>query len=156
VALEADPEAVEACYLELRSAKETRVLPLVMDLMNPSPNQGWAGEERASLEARGPTDLILALALIHHLCIGNNVPFDHLARFLGRLTRWLILEFVPHGDSQVDRMLRIRNLTFDHYNRENFEAAFMAEFECRRSDPIPGTKRTLYLFERRTPAVGES
>ncbi len=84
VAFDLDRGAVEGHYQSLAGTAGP-VLPLVSDLTNPSPGLGWAGEERKSLAGRGPVDLILAVALVHHLAIGNNVPLPHIARFFARL-----------------------------------------------------------------------
>ena len=91
-----------------RPANDRYLLPLMLDLGNPSPALGWASEERASLEQRGPADVVLALALVHHLAIGNNVPLPNVAEFFARLGRHLVIEFVPKSDSQVQRMLSSR------------------------------------------------
>ena len=69
----------------MRSENEAAILPLLLDLANPSPAQGWAQPERLSLEQRGPADAVMALALVHHLAIGRNLPLDRIAAFLSRL-----------------------------------------------------------------------
>ena len=80
LAFDIDPAAVEKSYQDLRQRKETRLLPLVMDLTNPSPAIGWQNAERDALSARGPADMVFALALVHHLAISNNVPLPHGSR----------------------------------------------------------------------------
>ncbi len=144
-----DPAAVETNYHLCRRDDVQNVLPLVGDLTNPSSDLGWAGEERQSLAARGPADAVLALALVHHLAIANNTPLPHVADYLARLGRRLIIEFVPKEDSQVQRMLASREDVFDRYDRHGFEQAFRTRFEIERSETIPGTHRTLYLMRRR-------
>ncbi|MEZ4652217.1 MAG: class I SAM-dependent methyltransferase [Candidatus Eisenbacteria bacterium] len=94
VAWDFDPGAVELCYREIVREKEQNLLPLQCDLTNPSAAIGWANEERLSMAERGPADAAMALALIHHLAIGNNVPLPQVAAFFARLTRHLITEFV--------------------------------------------------------------
>ena len=94
-----DPAAVEKNYQETRQKKETNLLPLVLDLTNPSPAIGWMNAERASFIDRGPVDAVMALALVHHLAISNNVPLPDLADFFASLGRWLIVEFIPKEDS---------------------------------------------------------
>ena len=89
-----------------------------MDLTNPSPGLGWESEERDSLLERGPCDAALALALVHHLAIGNNLPLPMVARFLARVCRTLIIEFVPKSDSQVQRLLASREDIFPDYTRQ--------------------------------------
>jgi len=95
VACDIDPVAVEKNYLQARESKDDNLLPLLIDLANPSPALGWDHEERASLADRGPADAVVALALIHHLAIGNNVPLERIAAFLARLGSHLIIEWVP-------------------------------------------------------------
>ena len=80
----------------MKQAKETHLLPLVVDLTNPSPAIGWQNAERGALADRGPAGLVLALALVHHLAIANNVPLPDLAAFFARVSRRLVIEFVPN------------------------------------------------------------
>ncbi|MBN2800309.1 MAG: class I SAM-dependent methyltransferase [Deltaproteobacteria bacterium] len=150
IAFDIDEGAVEQHYLALRGASEQGSLtPLRLDLRNPSPGLGWAHEERASLQGRGPADAVMALALIHHLAISNNTPLDHIARYLSRLGRHLILEMVPKEDSQVQRLLASRSDIFPDYTIDGFELAFSRHFEIVRREPIPDTRRYLYLLRAR-------
>jgi len=153
IAFDADPAAVEKNYLQCREAGEANLLPLVLDLTNPSPAIGWANEERMSLSARGPADLVLALALAHHLAIGNNVPFASIARFLASVCEALIIEFVPKSDSQVQRMLASREDVFADYGVEAFERGFGAHFAIASCQPIAASTRVLYLMRRRERAA---
>lgn len=147
VAWDMDPAAVEKNYLKRRN--DCFMLPLVQDLTNPSPSIGWSLRERESLIERGPTDALMALALVHHLAIGNNVPLRDIAAFLSRIGEWLLIEFIPKEDSQVQRLLATREDVFPEYTLEHFESAFGRQFEVIRKEPIPGTARTLYLMRRR-------
>jgi hypothetical protein len=149
VAADIDPAAVEKNWRACRKGQEPHLLPLVMDLTNPSPGLGWSHSERDSLLDRGPADTVLALALIHHLAISNNVPLDRLARFFARAGRWLIMEFVPKSDSQVQRLLATREDVFPDYHLEGFEAAFGQVFSVEQKQQIPGTERTLFLLQRK-------
>lgn len=147
VAFDGDPLVVEACYRRCVKDGERRLLPLTLDLANPSPALGWAHAERDALLDRGPADLVMALALIHHLAIGNNVPLPDIAAFLRRCGRRLIIEFVPREDSQVQRLLTGREDIFTSYTREGFEAAFAQYFTIRRVEPVRDSLRLLYLME---------
>lgn len=100
VSFDIDPACIEKNYLRVRSEKETNVLPLLMDPTNPSPGAGWESLERMTVSERGPADGVLALALIHYLAIGNNLPFPLTARFFARAGRHLLIEFVPKSDSR--------------------------------------------------------
>ena len=144
-----DPAAVEQDYLAVKANGEQHILPLVIDLTNPSPALGWAHHERESLLERGPVDLVMALALIHHLAISNNVPLPSIAQFFASAARWAIVEFVPKSDSQVKRLLATRKDIFDKYTEEGFEEAFAGYFTIAEKTPIPGSERTLYLFKRK-------
>ncbi len=146
VSFDIDPAAVERNYRRVRAEGERGILPLRMDLTNPSPALGWAHRERLSLEQRGPADALLALALVHHLAIGHNLPLERIAADLARLGRTLVIEFVPKSDSQVQRMLRSRPDIFPRYTREGFEAAFRSSFRIEDARPVAGSERLLYLM----------
>jgi len=152
LAFDVDPVAVERAFADASARRDERLLPLRMDLTNPSPALGWAHHERASLVERGPADLGLALALVHHLAIGNNVPLDDLANAFAELVQTLLIEFVPKHDSQVVRLLATRADVFPDYDRDHFEAAFARRFVLRESWSIPGSERRLYLMEQRAPS----
>lgn len=150
VAFDVDPACVEANRREVVRRGETRLLPLWLDLTNPSPGLGWAGAERMSLAERGPADLVMALALVHHLAIGNNVPLGDVAAYLSRLGRRLIIEFVPKSDPQVGRLLVVREDVFDTYTQADFETSFSRHFEIERSDSLQDGGRRLYMMKRRS------
>jgi hypothetical protein len=151
VAFEQDIAAVELHYREVAKGREPRVLPLVQDLTNPSPAVGWALAERSSLVERGPADAVLALALIHHLAIGNNVPLIRLAEFFHGLSRWLVIEFVPKDDPKVQRLLASREDIFGSYDEAGFEAAFATRFEIERREALRDSQRVLYLMRALSP-----
>ncbi len=151
VAFDIDPAAVELNYLDCRKRDEKSMLPLLSDLTNPSPAIGWQNRERQSLIERGPCDTAMALAIIHHLAIGNNLPFDRVVDFLAGVCRSLVIEFVPKSDSQVQRLLATREDIFPGYTREEFEQAFAARFAILASSPVKDSERTIYLMELRQP-----
>ena len=149
VSFDIDPAAVETNYLQNREAERSDLLPLVLDLTNPSPGIGWANQERMSLIERGPADTAMALALIHHLAISNNLPFSKIADFLSKICHTLIIEFVPKSDSQVQRLLSSREDIFTEYDQAIFEAEFGKIFSIEHREPIRETERILYLMELR-------
>ncbi len=149
IAFDIDPLAVEQGWQEVKARKESHLLPLVLDLTNPSPSLGWANQERSSFLQRGPADCVMALALIHHLAISNNVPLNTLAEFFAQAGKWLIIEFVPKEDSQVQRLLATREDIFPDYTLEGFENAFSDVYRVRAKEPIAGSKRWLFLLERK-------
>jgi hypothetical protein len=154
LAIDGDPAAVERAVLAGQQAGERSILPLVMDLTNPTGSMGWAHEERSSLAERGPADLVLALGLIHHLTIANHGPFAMTAAYLARLARTLVIEFVPRSDSQVETMLSRMPAAFStEYTAGAFEVAFRDRFDIIESEPIAGSERRLYRMRRRAGAT---
>ncbi|MDO5565763.1 MAG: SAM-dependent methyltransferase, partial [Planctomycetia bacterium] len=119
-----DPVAVQTNYSITREKKEKNIYPLVIDLCNPSPGIGWHNTERKSFLDRAHCDLAAGLALIHHLCIGNNLPLEYVAKLFADLAPTAIVEFVPKGDSQVDRLLSSREDIFPDYTLASCLAAF--------------------------------
>jgi ribosomal protein L11 methylase PrmA len=146
IAFDIDPAAVEINYQNCVAIGETHLLPLLMDLTNPSPALGWQHRERMSLVERGPAHLVMGLALIHHLAISNNVPLADLASFFGALTEWMILEWVPKEDPQVQRLLATRADIFPQYDQKGFERAFTPHFDIVDSSLIETSTRVLYLM----------
>jgi hypothetical protein len=149
IAFDIDPGAVEQNYRQCVAEKDTCMVPLLSDLTNPSPAIGWQNQERQSLLQRGPAEAVLALALVHHLAISNNVPLDRVAEFFAQAGRWLIIEFVPKSDSQVKKLLASREDIFPEYTREGFEAAFSRYFQLQAAESIAESDRVLYLMERK-------
>lgn len=149
IAWDFDPAAVEKGYRHFRDTKATRILPLILDLTNPSANLGWANGERDSLNARGPADIVMALALIHHLAIANNLPLTLIAKFFADCGSYLIVEFVDKPDSQVQRMLASRDDIFEQYHPVGFESAFALFFDTVVKTAIKETHRTIYLMRKR-------
>ncbi|MEW6111140.1 MAG: SAM-dependent methyltransferase [Thermodesulfobacteriota bacterium] len=149
VAFDIDPAAVELNYQECVKKAEKNILPLLLDLTNPSPDLGWANAERKALFRREHPDLIMALALVHHLAIANNVPLTSIAELLRGLCTFLIIEFVPKSDSQVQRMLTTREDIFPNYTQEGFESAFSEYFTIMESGRVALSERTIYLMRTR-------
>jgi hypothetical protein len=148
VSFDIDPVAVELNYRQMTERKDGNLLPLLLDLTNPSPGIGWENRERMSLEERGPADTVLALALVHHLAISNNLPLDRVADFLARTCNNLIIEFVPKSDSQVQRLLSTREDIFPDYTPPGFENAFSKYFKILKSAQIHESERILYSMEQ--------
>jgi hypothetical protein len=149
VSFDIDPAAVEKNYLACVKRGEKLVLPLFLDLTNPSPSIGWDNEERMSFIKRGPVDMVFALALIHHLAISNNLPFGRIAQFFSEICSSLVIEFVPKHDSQVQKLLRTREDIFSDYSREMFEIEFSKLFSIQDSEQIKNSERIVYLMIRK-------
>jgi hypothetical protein len=149
VAWDSDAGSVEAHWLRVRGTVSSPILPLIGDLANPSPSIGWGLEERASFLDRANADALLALALVHHLAIGNNVPLPAVADLFARIAPNAIVEFVPKEDPMTRRLLAARRDIFEGYTLEGFRAAFGERFEIVRETAITDSPRTLFLLRRR-------
>ncbi|MDO8931698.1 MAG: hypothetical protein Q7U97_04830 [Rhodocyclaceae bacterium] len=150
ISFDVDPACVEKNYLECVKNRETNILPLLLDLVNPSPGIGWKHTERMSFIERGPADTVVALALIHHLAISNNLPIYKIADFFNDICNSLIIEFVPKNDSQVKRLLSSRKDIFSDYTQEHFESQFAKYFNIQASVQIKNTERTLYQMKKKS------
>lgn len=148
ISADLDHMAVEANYLKAKADGERNIHPLLVNLTAPPPAIGWANQERMSLAQRGPADAILALALVHHLAIGNNVPLPQIAHYFSTLARHVIIEFVAKTDSQVRELLASREDIFAGYNQQDFEKAFETFFTPVDKRAIEDSERTLYLYRR--------
>jgi ribosomal protein L11 methylase PrmA len=149
IAFDIDPVAVEKHYRYIKEHNITNILPLIMDLTNPSPSIGWNNGERMSIRQRQLPGAILALALVHHLAISNNLPFPMIAGFLGELCHDLVIEFVPKSDSQVKKLLESRKDVFPRYDQENFEKEFSVFFNIIAREKISESERVLYWMKRK-------
>jgi len=116
-------------------------------MTNPSSGIGWSHTERDSLQSRGPFDLVMALALIHHLAISNNVPFSMIAKYFSKLGKNLILEFVPKTDSQVKKLLSSREDIFNDYSEVFFEKEFSKFFTILQKVCINESNRVIFLMQ---------
>lgn len=149
-AFDIDHLAIEKNYLTAKENGEENIFPLIFDISNPSPALGFNNEERKTLTQRAQNvDLILALALIHHLRITYSIPFSYIAKYFAEISKYLIIEFVDKKDSKIQTMLLNREDIFDDYTKENFEKEFGEFYQILEIKPIDGTKRTLYLMERK-------
>lgn len=149
LSIDGDPSAVEAHYQKLQKSDSRNILPLIMDLTQPSPATGWENKEHFSLAQRGPADLVMMLAVIHHLAISQNVPLERIASWVSDLSRYALIEFVPKEDPKVQELLSHRKDIFLGYTQAGFEKAFAADFKIAAQKSCTGSHRTLYLFEKR-------
>ena len=148
VSIDIDNNAVNRNYINSRE-KDEKILPLVFDFTNSTPAIGFACLERDSFTDRANFKVVMALALIHHIAISNNVPLSKIAEWFSNLGEFLIIEFVPKCDSQVELLLKTRNDIFDNYNEEKFEEAFNECFKIVEKKKVKDSERTMYLMERK-------
>jgi hypothetical protein len=146
IALDGDDVVVDTLYRKLREDGVTNIQPMVMDLTDPSPARGWRGVERRSFEERSRPDLVLALALVHHLAIASNVPLDDVVGWFRSLDATVVVEFAHREDPMVKRLLANKQAgLFDDYGVERFDALLADRFTVERRLVLPGDTRTLYL-----------
>lgn len=147
ISFDIDTNAVSQNYKTIKLNKEKNILPLILDCTNPSPDLGFALEERLGITKRGNRKCVMALAFIHHMAISNNVSFDMIASWFSKLGEYLIIEFVPKSDSQVQKLLKTRKDIFNHYNEKDFEEIFKNYYEIIEKNKIDDSKRILYLMK---------
>jgi hypothetical protein len=146
VAVDGDHLVVDHLYRQLRAEGERRILPLVLDLADPSPAMGWRSLERPSFVERVRPDLVLCLAVIHHLALTNTVPFDEIVAFLHDFGATLVVEMPHRDDPMAARLLgRKRTGVFDHYDQPQWEEALRRRFTVLEQTTLPSGTRTLYL-----------
>lgn len=149
VAADSDAVCINRLYRQCLATGEKNIHPLIADLGNPSPASGVNHEERMALLNRLPADLVTALALVHHLAIGKNMPWEKIAVLFSRVCKkYLVIEYVPREDGKVNEMLAGRKDVFDEYGQAFFESAFQAYFHTERKVDIGNSGRVLYLMSR--------
>lgn len=148
LAFDIDPAAAEQNYRTLAKEGRRDILPLVLDLANPSPGIGWAGRERRPLLDRAGADVTLSLALVHHLAISRNVPLEMFFDLLAAMAPAAIVEFVPKDDPMVRRLLSVRRDVFPTYTLDGFRQAARTRFSIASESPIEDSGRTLFLLRR--------
>ena len=149
IAVDADTACINRLYETAKKNKLTRLLPLTIDITNPTPAIGWGNQERTAFLSRTRTDLCLALALIHHLAIGRNIGFDQMAELFSTIAPWLIIEFIPKSDPKIRLLLENRADIFDDYNEESFSHAFEKQFAIVKRQALTHTGRIMFLMQRK-------
>jgi len=145
VVMDGDDVAVERLYLDLKREGGENILPLCIDLANPSPALGWRGLERKTLPERGRPDLVLALALIHHIVIGANIPLAEFVDWLAHLGSAIVVEFVTRQDDMVRQLLRNKEDQYSDYDLQNFEYCLSRHFAVLDRAPLKGGMRMIYF-----------
>jgi hypothetical protein len=144
--MDGDSLAVERLYDELKSEGNHSILPLVVNLADPSPDLGWDGKERRSLVARADVDLVLCLALVHHMVISANVPLAEFIDWLARLRSHLVIEFVTRDDAMVQRLLLNKDDIYHDYHLDVFEREVHRRFETLAREELGSGTRFLYFL----------
>jgi hypothetical protein len=149
VSMDGDWMAIERLYQQEKSAGGTSILPLVVNLSDASPNQGWLGAERKGLAERGRPELTLCLALVHHIVIGANIPLADFVGWLAGLGTSLVIEWVGRDDEMVQTLLASREDQYGDYQPELFRDLLASHFDIRADEPLKGGKRHIYFAEAR-------
>ncbi len=145
VAMDADELAVDRLYQSLKAEANPSILPLLVNVADPSPNLGWRGLERKALPERGRPDLTLCLALIHHVAITANIPIKEFVDWLAGLGSALVIEFVTKQDPMVQQLLRNKRDDYEDYNLEGFESCLAGAFTVKRRSVLASGTRVLYF-----------
>lgn len=150
LAIESDHACVEQIRKNINAAETHNIETVLADITMPAPATGWENEERFSLLQRIHCDLLMALAVIHHICIGSNVPLVFTARLFAKITsRYLLIEFVPRNDPKVTAMLANRKDIFSDYTEEFFLSAYQQYFKLLDTAACDASDRKLYLWEKK-------
>jgi ribosomal protein L11 methylase PrmA len=150
IAIDFDSNCINQLYRLIKKNKTGNILPLVIDITNPSPGIGLANEERISFLDRTKPSLVLALAIVHHLSISKNIPLSRIASFFSKISTTLIIEFVPKEDPKVQDLLKTKVDIFLNYTESFFEQCFYEYFNLLKKETITGTKRILYLMQKKS------
>ena len=148
IAIDSDPYCINKLYSDIKSNDQKNIQPLIADLANPTPAGGVNNKERDSFLSRINTDMSMALALIHHLTIGKNIPFHKIAEMFARISKYLIIEFIPKDDEKVKLMLSNKKDIYKDYSEANFTRAFSSRFLIKERQVLKDSERVLFLMER--------
>jgi predicted RNA methylase len=149
VAMDADHATVELLYRSLRSSGVRNVLPLVIDVADPSPSLGWRNRERPALLQRPRPDLVMCLALVHHLAIVDNIPLSQVVEWLATLAEVAVVEFVDRHDPMVAQLLGNKSVVHADYSLTRFQHEIAEHFDIEAREELSAGTRTLYALRRR-------
>jgi SAM-dependent methyltransferase len=150
VAVDADELTVERMYQSLKRDGPGNILPLVGNVADPSPGLGWLGRERLPFAERSRPDLVLCLALVHHVALSANVPLAEFVGWLASLGGDVVIEFVSKDDGMSQRLLRNKEDVFPDYTLASFDALLERHFSVAGRQALGGGTRTLYYARQRT------
>jgi ribosomal protein L11 methylase PrmA len=154
IAIDSDIDCIDRLYNTSKRDNISNLLPLYVDISNPTPAIGWDNEERDAFYSRAKTDLCVALALTHHLSIGKNVGFLQMAKTFSKIAPWLIIEFIPKSDAKIALLLRNRTDIFENYDELSFTADFEQLFTIENKSVLLSTGRILFLMKRKVNTTG--
>jgi hypothetical protein len=149
IAADLDHFSINQLYKQVITEKLENLQPMIIDLSKPTPATGVNNQERASFLQRIHVDMVMALALIHHLSIGHNIPFEKSAEMFHGMGEFLVIEFVPKNDEKVQLMLSQKKDIYSGYTIENFLKGFGEKFNVIKSENVGSSGRTLFLMKRK-------
>ena len=156
LSIDGDAMAIEKLYQQQKREEKSNILPLIMNLGNLSPNQGWRGQERKALEERGTPDFLLCLALIHHMVISANIPMRDFLAWIRSLDSDVILEFVGPEDEMTQHLLKNRVNQYTDYTEENFDSIASEMFTIVEKMPLKSGRRQIYYLQPQSSSYGNS
>ena len=150
VAMDADPLVVDRLYNTLKAEKNEQILPLYVDLTDSGGGVGWRGQERPGVFDRGRPDIVMALAVIHHMAITFHVPLASQLDMFRDLTAELIIE-MPHADDPMVRKLLTnkRDGIHDDFTLEEFERLLNERFTVKSKMLLSSGTRTIFHAVRK-------
>jgi len=148
-AVESDIYCVDEIYKTNIETKDNNITSILADLADPSPGLGWHNEEKSPLLKRLKGDMVMALALIHHLCLSRNLPIPFVARLFSEMTtQYAIVEFVPKEDPKSMLLLQHKGDIFEYYTEKDFINSFERHFKLVACHPFEKSLRKLFLWEK--------
>ena len=149
IAVDSDHDSIDLLYKHAKKA-QANILPLWVDIANPSPALGFRNQERKSFMERVHADAVFALALIHHLLITSRIPMDAICDFFYELTEsYLVVEFIGSKDKMFQTLLALREDIYGSINQDFFLATFSKKFALINQRKISNTERFLFTFKKK-------
>ncbi len=148
VAVDSEIELVSKTW-KLSRQSHPKILPLVINIANPSPASGWKSKEYKSFleRAHGEFDCVLMLALVHHLLTTESILLPHILELAKELTaNHIILEWVSTSDPMFNHLSKGRD--YSHLTQETFEKECSKHFTLLEKQELPGKTRTLYCLKK--------
>ena len=153
VAMDLDHFAVERLYREIKAEGVDNILTLVQNVADPSPNWGWRNSERTDLKTRARPDLVLCLALIHHVVISANIPLEEFIGWLADASDQLVMEYVSRSDDKVEALLRNKEDKYSDYSRQNLERTLERHYGIVRQLSLESGNRFLYWCRKTDSSI---
>lgn len=148
ISVDYDPACIDVLYgvIKQDGTLQKSITPMVGNLVNPSPALGWDLNERENQLTRFQSDAFLALALIHHVCITENVPLDMFVAFLKQMGPYGVVEWVDKKDPMVHILLKNRRDIFQEYTWEHFQNCLQRYFKIEKVTPLnQGTRKLCFV-----------